>query len=87
MKHNIYSIFDTKAEAFSLPFYYQYEGQAIRTCVDWLNNPETPYAKHPEDYTLYAIGTYDEVTGTITQDQISSVTTFIQLKAKENAST
>ncbi|AXL15305.1 nonstructural protein [Microviridae sp.] len=84
MKHNIYTIYDTKAEAFSLPFYYMHDGQALRTCQDWINNPETPYAKHPEDYTLFKAGQYDENTGTITQDKIESIATFITLTQEKN---
>nr|UXQ88131.1 MAG: nonstructural protein [Microvirus sp.] len=80
MKHNIYSIYDSKAEAYSLPFYMQHEAQAIRTLQDWTNNPETPYSKHPEDYTLFHLGTYDEITGTITQDKITSVVNSLALK-------
>ena len=73
MIHKIYGIFDSKAQSYSLPFYYQYEAQALRTVIDWLNNPETPYAKHPEDYTLFDLGSYDDVQGTITQDKITSI--------------
>lgn len=80
MNHNIYSVYDSKAEAYSLPFYMQHEAQAIRTFHDWANNPETPYYKHPEDFTLFHLGTYDEITATITQDKITSITTALQLK-------
>ena len=82
MIHKIYAIFDSKAEAYSLPFYYQHEGQALRTVIDWLNDPNTPYAKHPEDYTLFDLGTYDENTGTITQDAIKSIQNLVQLQEK-----
>lgn len=80
MKHKIYAIFDSKAEAMSLPFYYQHEGQATRTFSDWVNDPKTPYGKHPEDYTMYSIGEYEENTGEIIQDKITSITNGLQLK-------
>ena len=48
MIHKIYSIFDSKAEAYSLPFYYQHEGQAMRTFSDWVNDPNTPYGNDVE---------------------------------------
>lgn len=80
MIHKIYSVFDSKGEAFSLPFYYQHDGQALRTFHDWVQDKETPYGKHPEDYTLFSIGTYDEITGTITQESIKSMTTALQIK-------
>nr|UXQ88151.1 MAG: nonstructural protein [Microvirus sp.] len=80
MNHKIYAIFDSKSEAYSLPFYYQFDGQALRTVKDWLNNPETPYAKHPEDYTLFSLGSYADDTGTITQDHITSISNLLNLK-------
>ena len=73
MIHNIYSVYDSKSEAYSLPFYYQHDGQALRTFRDWVNDITTPYGKHPEDYCLFKIGMYDEVNGTITQDKIESM--------------
>jgi len=83
MIHKIYSIFDSKAEAYSLPFYYQHEGQALRTFSDWVNDPNTPYGKHPEDYTMFEIGTYDENNGYITQDKITSITNGLPLKQEQ----
>lgn len=83
MIHKIYSIFDSKAEAYSLPFYYQHEGQALRTFGDWVNDPNTPYGKHPEDYTMFEIGTYDENNGYITQDKITSITNGLPLKQEQ----
>ena len=80
MIHKIYAVFNSKSEAYSLPFYYQHEGQATRTFSDWVNDSNTPYGKHPEDYTLFAIGEYDEVTGSITQDKITSIVNAVQLK-------
>ena len=79
MIHKIYSIYDSKSEAYSLPFYYQHEGQATRTFSDWVNDPQTPYGKHPEDYTMFAMGTYDEITGSVTQDKITSVVNGLSL--------
>lgn len=80
MKHNIYSIYDTKAECYTLPFYYQHDGQALRIFSDWVNDDSNPFSKHPEDYTLFKIGIYDETNATLEQSKIESLSTGIQLK-------
>lgn len=84
MIHKIYSVYDTKAEVYSLPYYMNNEPSAIRTFSDWVNNKETPYGKHPEDYILFSCGELDDSTGTITQDKISSIGNGLQFIIQEN---
>ena len=47
------------------PFTAQAIGEASRLFEDECKNPETPMHKHPEDYALFQIGTFDQLTGTI----------------------
>jgi len=75
MIHKMYSVFDSKAETHTPPFYDHAEGRAIRTFSDCCNDPGHQFGKHPEDYTLFLIGTFDDDTGTIVQDKISSIAT------------
>lgn len=65
-KLQIFSVFDKKAVAYLQPFYYQQKGQAIRAFEDSVNNPETAFNKHPEDFSLYLLGEFDDTTGEIT---------------------
>lgn len=58
----MYVIYDSKAEIYNQPFHFINDGQATRQFSDAVNNPETDFAKHPEDYTLFRIGTYDDST-------------------------
>lgn len=60
----IFSIYDSKAENFNLPVYLQSTGLAIRTFSDSVLDPKSPFAKHPADYTLFELGTYDDQTST-----------------------
>lgn len=39
--------------------------KAIQVFSDEINNENSPLSKHPENYTLYSIGTFDEETGNI----------------------
>ena len=75
MIHKIYAVYDSKGESYTPPFFDHAEGRAIRTFSDCCNDPGHQFGKHPEDYTLFDLGQYDDNTGTITQDKISSIAT------------
>lgn len=60
MLHKMFSIYDTKAEVYSLPQMFQSAGVAIRSFTDAVNTPDTSFAMHPEDYTLFEIGEFDD---------------------------
>lgn len=75
MIHKIYAVFDSKAGTYTPPFFQHQEAMAIRTFGDCCNDTGHTFGKHPEDYTLFNLGIYDDTTGTITQDHIKSVAT------------
>ena len=60
-----FCIFDAAATAAMRPFFAQSAGAAIREFTDIVNNPEHPIGEHPEDYTLFAIGEFNEQSGTL----------------------
>lgn len=66
MKHVICSIYDKATEAYMRPFVCQAEGQAIRMFEDLARDPSHEIAKHPEDYALFVIGTFNDNTAEIT---------------------
>lgn len=63
MKTKVFAIWDAKAEAFMQPFHMQTLGMALRTWSDTVNDPKTGFNRHPEDYTLFELGEYDEKSG------------------------
>lgn len=63
MKHKIFTIFDSKANAFLTPFYLPEQGMAARTFADCINSDTHQFSKHPADYTLYCTGEWDDKTG------------------------
>lgn len=65
MKVNMYVIFDTKAKFYNKPFYLQNDNVALRAFTDLANDETTDVFKHPTDFQLYKVGTYDDVTATI----------------------
>lgn len=65
MKVKMYTVYDQKAETHNSPLCYQTVGQALRAFTDAANDPNSAIAKHPEDYTLLEIGTFDDSRGTV----------------------
>ncbi len=64
MKHSVFTIYDSKVDAFLPPFYMQTKPAAIRAITDTMNDPSHQFAKHPEDYTLFYLGQFDDGTAT-----------------------
>lgn len=65
MRLMMVSVFDKKALAYTQPDMAAQPGQAIRSFSDAVNNPQSAFNKHPEDYALYNIGYFDDNTGLI----------------------
>lgn len=63
MKLNVYSVFDVKAAVFANPFYMPNDAVAIRGFTEAVNNPQSVLNKHPEDYSLYKLGIFDDSVG------------------------
>lgn len=63
MKFEIFSVYDAKAEQFNTPMFLPKKGQAIRAFADQVKDPASELAKHPEDYTLFCLGSYESDDG------------------------
>jgi hypothetical protein len=61
----IFTVFDCKAEAYLQPFFMKSKGEAIRAFSDTSNDQNHNFGKHPEDFTLFELGTYDESNASI----------------------
>lgn len=66
MTLNIYTIRDSKVLAYATPFFMPTNGAALRAFSDHVNDPSTPVNKHPEDYELWHLGSFDDQDGTVT---------------------
>lgn len=56
------SIFDKAAEAWTMPMFFQAPGQAMRSFADAING-DGDLSSHPEDYTLFIIGSFNQRSG------------------------
>lgn len=81
MKLNVYSIFDSVANAFIPPFFMANDAMAIRACSDALTDSNHQFFKHPTDYTLFRIAEFDDSNGVIvpreTHLNLGILSTFI----------
>lgn len=78
------SIYDSKAEYWSLPMCFHSEAQAVREFGNAVNGNDTEYGRHPEDYTVFALGTFDESTGTIDVFEVPSALAVGIILVKES---
>lgn len=78
----IFCVHDSKAEAYIAPFVQQNQALAIRQVSDIVNSgSEHVFAKHPEDFTLFKLGFWDEKTGSfMLHDAHISVCNLVELK-------
>lgn len=65
MIHQLIAVFDVKVGAYSKPVAVPADGAAIRSFQDAVNDKTTEYNKHPADYSLFNIGTYDDISGEV----------------------
>lgn len=66
MKLKLYSIYDSKLEAYAQIFSMPTKGAAIRAWISTVNDRSTDINKYPADYTLFEIGEFDDQTGNLT---------------------
>lgn len=65
MIKRLFAVFDNKAIFYSAPFAESSTAQATRAFSDAITSPNSTLAKHPKDFTLYELGTYDTESGRV----------------------
>lgn len=59
----VFGIRDSKGKAFLQPFFSNSSGAAIRAFGDEVSNRSSPIGKHPHDYVLYELASFDDLSG------------------------
>lgn len=65
MIQKMFSLRDSKALAFLQPFFSTASGSALRALSDAVSDSKSPIGLHPEDYILYEVGSFDDLTGEV----------------------
>ena len=68
----IYSVYDDAAKAFLPPFFVRSKGEAVRSFSSAVGQSDHQFSKFKSDYTLFELGSYDDVTGLITPFSVVS---------------
>jgi len=84
MEKKIYSVFDIKGKVYTRPFFMNYHGEALREFGDAVQDEKTRFHAHPEDYQLFYLGEFDDVSGIFTSlphpENLGSALNFIEKK-------
>jgi len=70
MTENVYAIYDDGIKSFGNPFHFSTDEEAIRTFNNLVNHEtQTNVYRHPSDFHLYKIGTYERSVGKFTNPE------------------
>lgn len=64
MQLQTYAVFDVKAQAYAQPFFAANHAVAIRNFEGAVRSGNNQLGTHPEDFSLWHLGEYDDETGT-----------------------
>lgn len=60
----IFTVYDSKVEAYLPPFTSRSKGDAIRSISKMVNDPQHDFSKYAADFTLFELGEYlDDTAG------------------------
>lgn len=68
MKAQIYAIFDTCSGIYEKPFFHTADDAVKREFQDVVNTPDHPINKHPEHYSIWRLGAFDNLNGDVTDE-------------------
>lgn len=79
MMLKVFSLLDLKTGHFNVPFFFPHTALAIRACQDLARDPNTTVARHPADFALCDVGTFDDQAGIFTGSQPLQLGTVLSL--------
>ena len=82
MRLNAYAIYDVKAAMYQRPFFAVRDGEATRAFVDAVATKDHPLGQHPEDYTLFRIGAFNDESGLLEASPAERMMTALEAAAQ-----
>ncbi|AXH76890.1 MAG: nonstructural protein [Microviridae sp.] len=61
----LFSVFDSKASTFCIPFVSQNDSTALRDFAHAASDRNLEIGKYPTDFSLFRIGSFDKTTGVV----------------------
>lgn len=65
MIHQMFVVHDSAAAAYLNPYCQWSDATALRQFTEMVNDPNHPFSKTPQDYTVFKIGQYDDETAEV----------------------
>ena len=71
----VVSVKDRAADVFNRPFFVPHRNVAVRDFTDEVNRvaADNPLNKHPDDFDLYVLGTFDDNSGAFVMEETPTV--------------
>jgi len=69
MKVQLYAIFDTCSGIYEKPFFHTADDAVKREFQDVCTAADHPISKHPEHYSIWRLGNFDNLTGSVVDEQ------------------
>jgi hypothetical protein len=63
----VFCLYDSKVESYLQPFFMKARGEAFRAMTDLVSDMSTNVAKHPSDFTLFELGSFDDASAKFEQ--------------------
>lgn len=60
MKMNMYTIYDSKVEAYLPPLFFKSKGEFLRAFAEAASDVKSNIGKYPADYTAFELGSWDD---------------------------
>lgn len=76
----IFVTFDAKMEVYGVPFFAPSSAYAVRMFTDQVNDGDGLMSRHPEDFTLFDLGTFNTESGVITAVAPKALCNGVQVK-------
>lgn len=76
----MFTVFDSKAEAYMQPFFSRNNGTATRMFETEVNNPDSDFHRHAEDYSLFRLGVFIQGTAEIQLENVVAIARAIELR-------
>ncbi len=81
MKTNIYAIFDTASGCYLKTIFARADGEIMREFQNMCSDKEHPCGQHPEDYSLFRLGNFEDQTGKLSDEDNECLATGLEMVA------
>lgn len=69
MRVQVFTVLDSKIGSFAQPWFSVNVETAVRAFSEALRDPQSMLSKHPEDFSLWLLGYFDDDSGMFEQDK------------------